>query len=333
MKKRIARGALFLSTIFIYLLAAPAPSWSIQGGSNHLRVILPPDKAAVSDRLVGLVLSARGNPETILLTVNGKDYPPLSGKDSYICKEINLTEGMNKIEIKGFGKDGITDEKTLSIFLRSALSERFKSPPPGFDPYHFHKSEREKGCSRCHTMEARKSDVSPDSPDQSTCFVCHKEITGYKFMNGSVSVWACTRCHSGNENNEKGVPEPVSKLCFSCHYNEMKTWTARKHAHGPFALGACTLCHNPHASDDPFFLRKQTTDLCLSCHADKATGAHVVSGFSGSGHPVRGKPDPRNPGKELTCASCHNPHASDFPFLLFRDLGDRSSFCRSCHRF
>lgn len=332
MKRTMARGVLFLSTILIYLLTAPAPSWSYQGESDHLRVLLPPDKSVVSGRLIGVVLSTRGNPETILLTVNGRDYPPLRAKDFYICKEIGLTGGMNKIYLRVAGKDGASEGKTLSIFLSSALSERLKSPPPGFRPYHFHKSEHVRECSRCHEMKARKSDANPGSPELSSCYACHKEMTGYKFMHGSVSVWACTSCHSSG-NNELGSAGPVSKLCFSCHYNEMKTWTAMKHAHGPFALGACTICHNPHASDDPFFLRKQTTDLCLSCHADKASGAHVVSGFSGSGHPVRGKPDPRNPKKELTCASCHNPHASDFAFLLFKDLGDKSTFCRTCHRF
>jgi predicted CXXCH cytochrome family protein len=37
--------------------------------------------------------------------------------------------------------------------------------------------------------------------------------------------------------------------------------------------------------------------------------------------------------RELTCASCHNPHASQFNHLLFRDESDVIGFCTSRHRF
>lgn len=69
---------------------------------------------------------------------------------------------------------------------------------------------------------------------------------------------------------------PDSDMCYECHLEEMKIWSSKKHIHGPVNLGKCTICHKPHASDYPFYLLKQSWDLCVACHADSATGKHVL---------------------------------------------------------
>jgi predicted CXXCH cytochrome family protein len=76
-----------------------------------------------------------------------------------------------------------------------------------------------------------------------------------------------------------------------------------------------------------------TADLCAACHDDVLSRPHVISGFSGKrGHPVRLSPDPLNPGRDFTCASCHNPHGTDFQLMLNSDYDSMFQFCQSCHR-
>ena len=73
--------------------------------------------------------------------------------------------------------------------------------------------------------------------------------------------------------------------------------------------------HNPHASDKPYLLSLSINDSCIGCHKAQETGRHIVSLPARSIHPVKGVPNPRNPREEISCASCHDPHSSNFPKL------------------
>jgi predicted CXXCH cytochrome family protein len=50
------------------------------------------------------------------------------------------------------------------------------------------------------------------------------------------------------------------------------------------------------------------------------------------GHTVGGPKllDPRKPDRPFSCASCHNPHGSDFPFLAYSGANAMES-CDGCH--
>jgi predicted CXXCH cytochrome family protein len=112
----------------------------------------------------------------------------------------------------------------------------------------------------------------------------------------------------------------------------MKNWSSKKYVHGPVNLGKCIICHKPHGSDYPFYLLKQSWELCVACHADRATGKHVLGdAFSTEGHPTRGYPDPLRKGEELVCASCHNSHASSFPNLWEYEVESLFDLCQKCH--
>jgi predicted CXXCH cytochrome family protein len=55
----------------------------------------------------------------------------------------------------------------------------------------------------------------------------------------------------------------------------------------------------------------------------------VVSSLPrGKVHPVEGVPDPSNRKRKITCASCHNPHSSDYPKLF-----PSARICRACHKY
>ena len=121
----------------------------------------------------------------------------------------------------------------------------------------------------------------------------------------------------------------LEATCKKCH----KGTADGKFGHEPVETGHCNLCHNPHASSSPSLLREPTWLLCTECHADKASGVHVLVG-SGSepSHPTKGPQDPSEPGKQFSCISCHNPHSANSKTLLAHNKGSLYELCQMCHQ-
>lgn len=91
--------------------------------------------------------------------------------------------------------------------------------------------------------------------------------------------------------------------------------TARQNGMTFYGVGGnqieCASCHNPHTTANKFSLEKPEADLCAACHEGRATGKHVMAGYGfGDNHPVKGKPDPLRKGRDISCTTCHNTHAS-----------------------
>ena len=129
---------------------------------------------------------------------------------------------------------------------------------------------------------------------------------------------------------EKGKKRrTVAETCLSCHQGMLDG----AFRHGPTEAGYCNLCHDPHASPNPAWLRKPAWDLCVTCHAEMAEGKHVVAGFvSGKTHPTKGRSDPARPGRELSCASCHNAHSGKSRSLFVYGVKERHDLCVQCHK-
>jgi len=120
----------------------------------------------------------------------------------------------------------------------------------------------------------------------------------------------------------------VKETCEKCHRNIL----ANPVKHGPAEAGHCNLCHDPHASSYPSWTRKQSWQLCTTCHAEKRTGVHLIAGFvHGVSHPTDNWPDPSRPGKRLNCASCHSPHSSQIKELMALDVRNKFEICTYCH--
>jgi len=129
-----------------------------------------------------------------------------------------------------------------------------------------------------------------------------------------------TRAFDPKVSEKRGLT--VKESCLQCHGT-----TVDKHVkHGPADAGYCNSCHDPHASSHAAWLRKSAWDLCTTCHAEKGSGVHVVTG-----HPTRLKPDRMRPGKRLTCSSCHEPHSANSRDLFTYDVKTRGELCKLCH--
>ena len=326
--------SIFLIFIIAFpLVVFPAVASPESGG---LALLSPRDKSFVETGLVTLVvrIDFKGIND-VKVALNGKNLDAAgnpAGNFHVAFDDIRLSPGMNSLRITGYKDGKKVDERNCLLFFRSDLDPIAGTPPSGFARYYFHTAGNEKGCSPCHRLDFSRTAENPAEPRQSPCHDCHRKLmANYRFVHGPAAVWSCTACHETRGSGRKlSVRQPDEKVCLPCHEND---WSKKKYLHGPTAAGNCTACHNPHASNENYFLRLNTADLCVACHDDIASRPHVISGFSGiAGHPVRKSPDPFNPGRDFTCTSCHNPHATDFPFMLSGDSSSMFQYCQSCHK-
>jgi predicted CXXCH cytochrome family protein len=319
-------------SLILSFLSIPAPARA----SSLVALLSPKDKTFVESGLINLVLKMEPkNAADAIIAINGKRTDAkgiFQGDFHLVLPGVHLSTGDNTIRVT-IQKDGKTiEDSSFNIFLRSDLSYSAGAAPAGFKRYYFHVPENERQCSSCHKLDFSNTPENPSAPEQSPCYLCHQsKMSGKRLVHGPAAVWACTSCHEpGNKKRKLAVVMPVEKVCSGCHeYN----WLKMKHMHGPTAAGSCTTCHDPHGAGETYFLRMKTADLCVACHDDIIAKPHVISGFSSSaGHPVRLSPDPLNPGRDFTCASCHNPHATNFPLMLKSDYNSMLEFCQSCHK-
>jgi predicted CXXCH cytochrome family protein len=304
---------------------------------DNLEILSPPDMASVGGRIINIVCKINQDSlDTIRVTSNYEYAKPQPVKpvavQNTLRQSLLLKEGENKIKIQGLKAGEVVEEKVLSVFRRLSLSMDYETPPPGFKEYFFHTPKNEKYCRSCHDKELMIGAKSQQDEHLPACYTCHKRITNIKRAHGPAAVWACAQCHMENSAQRAyGVPVPAVTLCRRCHTVTLGKWQSETYGHAPAMTGKCIICHDPHGSDENFFLRREATDLCGSCHADKVKYPHVITTKSGMGHPVKLDSE-LYVKKHLSCASCHNPHAEDNPYLLMNYNGSKLEFCSNCHR-
>jgi predicted CXXCH cytochrome family protein len=322
-------------------LLSSSIGWSAPPGKasvTGLAFVQPPERSVVQSEMLIVIL--KGHPDMVdemQISVNNKKQviAPKTFRQDVVCYDgIRLSYGLNTVKITGFKNNKETEEITRQFFYQDDLSTGSISIPAGFKTYRFHIDEQEKSCSSCHGLDFRKAE-DPKDPLQSPCYQCHKKmLSENQFTHGPSSVWSCLTCHDKKSKKPKlAVIKPDVKSCSACHDT---SWGNKKYQHAPTAAGACTTCHNPHASNWEYFLRKEAGDLCASCHEEILRKPHVSGSFSGNaGHPLHRSPNPFDRHKDFTCASCHNPHASNSP--VFVDAYDESKsikkFCTTCHKY
>ena len=351
-KQKFSMNVKMILSIAVFVLAV---IFGIEGSCDTqparekaITVNYPPDKTVMEFDLLSMSLKVpKGSADLIKVNVNQDEKIKIIPDNEFECFSIQLSVGNNMIHIVAIREGRIVDEIFINVFRRSDLESIYYKPPAGFKKESFHAGER-KECAGCHTLVPAASDRKPVSisafPAEklkgsydaaaavSTCYSCHKTLLSHPFVHAPAAVWSCLTCHKPQPGQGYTVSKPDTRACFSCHLDKKEKWYPKKYLHGPFNTGKCAICHDPHASENPFNLIKDTWDLCVSCHIDKGSGRHIVRNFSvGYYHPTRGKPDPSRPGRELSCSSCHNPHASDMSNLIRINYSSLYELCKKCH--
>ncbi len=101
-----------------------------------------------------------------------------------------------------------------------------------------------------------------------------------------------------------------------CHNSYLK----QKHVHQPVELGVCKFCHkfvNP--KEHTFKLFRTGMELCGSCHEEHTEDLEQIPSMDQlkekAPQVAKGK-YLHKPLEEGQCIDCHNPHSSDYKFLL-----------------
>ena len=338
----------FISYAFAFLFVC---SLTAEGGQNVVFVHYPDDMAVMEFNLLSISLSlAQGSADLLEIEINNKNKAIIVQPRKFECLSVPLELGINEINIRAKKEDRSVDDVVLVVFRRSDLVGKYKKPTAGFQKAYFHMKDRPQ-CVACHhvlkpteadnktinieTYAAELSKNKANVPSESTCYSCHRGMTSYPFVHGPNFVWSCLTCHDSQAEPKYSVKYPVPELCYKCHVEQKQKRSGKKSYHAPYLTDKCVICHNPHASENPHSLVEPTWLLCVSCHTDKGDGRHIIAGyFYGSRHrrhPTHGVLDPSRKGQELTCASCHNPHASDSPKFVTLYVRRRFDLCIKCH--
>lgn len=296
---------------------------------DPIEILRPPPKALVLGG--GVVAFVVTSESTLAAQLNGDPLPPptLAGEVQHWV--VKLRAGQNLFAV---GPAGGPVAATRQIVYAAPFFDEERIPP-GFAPRPFHgDTTMTQLCGDCHVLAATASDRSPPSPQDSSCYDCHRRLVNEREVHGPAAVWACLICHDPQAKpTPYAMPARVLDLCYTCHTAQRAYFFSAKYQHGPTSTGRCTICHNPHGSPNPFWLKRAPWDLCTSCHFEKATGRHVIAwGPGGDTHPTRGRPDPMRPERELACNSCHNPHAANSPYLWNFDARRHTELCQTCHK-
>ncbi len=289
--------------------------------SNYLIV-----KGGTDPYLSGLSIEINGIKSDVI-DVTPEAYRAAFG-DMLVVEPI-FDPGENRIIVEGYLGDDLMASVSATIFYHDRYD---KAPPDDFVPELFHYPEREKDCAGCHNMSPTETALANPDARNNPCGSCHARMMNKKHVHGPAGVYECSYCHDIDSTPNKYQPRPgEGDLCLECHEDALDEYRQSKFIHGPVDAGLCMACHDPHASDEPGQLTMPAYDLCGACHENIAKGPHVTRGTSGKVHPLEGVTNPAGNGEELSCASCHDPHAGANSNLFRWGVESRFGLCAKCH--
>lgn len=337
---------------YILLLLIVAIGGGAKEVSPSVAIVQPEDKSRyVGEGSTFVIDTTLKEADTIVIKQENNITTTLKvkpEKNTY-CKTIKLKAGVNMVSVSLYKDAKLVKKSDRELYFLSELFEGVnEEDAENYKLRFFHKDEKEKKCTSCHNMKSNipTNNEALEDVSKTTCYACHSGMINTKNTHAPAANWLCLDCHDGKfgEYNmqDKGaskylVADPVAKTCGNCH-DTVDGWQNSKFGHGPVNDGRCERCHNPHGSDNEFFLRKNIWDICTTCHAEKANGKHVIPaiGFGAptkdGGHPTRDRKDPVRPGRELTCSGCHDPHGSSGIFLLRMKGTMPFNVCQRCHK-
>jgi predicted CXXCH cytochrome family protein len=213
--------------------------------------------------------------------------------------------------------------------------------------------EKEPGlCLECHTPDKYDLPATHDNQPlgEAKCSGCHDAHSANQpkrlpdFSHGPYDARLCSACHPAPlDGKVRLTAANANALCYGCH-EELKTEIdSAKSRHKLLSQSdtACLECHDPHASNQRYILKKPTRDLCISCHDENAEKANRARQSAppadGQGGAQGDQPEKQylklsskhvhEPVRE-SCTICHKAHASNFSMELRASVND---VCMSCH--
>lgn len=118
-------------------------------------------------------------------------------------------------------------------------------------------------CTSCHNESKAGAKYITKEPSNESCFECHEENQelwgSAKYHHEPLDSGDCNRCHNPHASPySMFIRRDVNEICLGCHKEQ--NIMARK-SEGSGCMGVddsqkCTICHTPHASNQPFFLKK-----------------------------------------------------------------------------
>lgn len=226
-------------------------------------------------------------------------------------------------------------------------------------PDHYLKAEEPDLCLECHATQEK--DLAPAHNSQplgeSKCSGCHdphpsdfpKGIPEYS--HGPYNARLCSACHPDPEDGKVQLAaDDVNSLCYGCHtYIKMQLNSAKsQHKLLLESDRSCVDCHDPHAANHEFVLKKLIHDLCIGCHEGKpeeevAAKSKPRSGGMPSFDDIKASKRYietqsmqyidfsskyiHEPARQ-SCVMCHDAHASEFTAELRAPEYD---LCMNCH--
>jgi len=152
-------------------------------------------------------------------------------------------------------------------------------------------------CIECHAPHKSKYGKLLDIKGQDLCFKCHLDtdiVENKIHIDLDLEEQTCIDCHNPHGSQSAAFLDDTA--CFKCHDNFIEQKIV---VHGPVGAGLCSTCHDNHEATTAKLLVQEGNDLCFNCHKDSMvqnTSYHSSS--------------------EESCVSCHNPHASNYPYML-----------------
>lgn len=190
-----------------------------------------------------------------------------------------------------------------------------------------HAPVSKKMCNQCHNEPGSASPFATRKDGYELCQGCHYEMINDTFSKNRlhwplVDKTGCINCHTPHASSESGLlREPMITLCGSCHGDTIARQERSQTKHPPIADGECSVCHDPHGSDNLFIMNEPSyLDLCGQCHDWQIHSTHPI------GEKVI---DPRNKNLTLQCLSCHRTHGTEYKHFLY--FADVQGLCVQCH--
>ena len=289
--------------------------------SNYLII-----KGGTDPALSGMSIEI-GGVKSDIIDISSDAYRAAFG--DMLVVEPSFDPGENHIVVEGYlGEEKMTTVKATIYYLgRYDLKT-----PVDFVQERFHTAEREKPCVSCHDMAPSPTNLASPDAKRNPCGSCHARMLNKAHVHGPAGVYECTYCHDIDSTPYRyQVRSDEASLCLECHDDKMEEYRKSKFLHGPVEAGLCLVCHDPHASDERAQLIAPAYELCVSCHDQVIKEPHVSRGASGKLHPLKGVTNPAGSGEDLSCASCHNPHAGASSAMFRWGAESRFALCGKCH--